>query len=318
MVRGEHGRQAHSIDELVAALRAEGPLPAVIGLSNVMLIGLARALKQATDARIVCTLQGEAPFLDALPEPYRGQVWAEIAERCADVDAFAAVSAHYGALMRERLDFPAARLHVVHNGVELGGMEPAPGGRPIRPVIGYLARMCSDKGLGTLVDAFVALKRGGEIPRLRLKIAGAMLPADRPYVDSLKRRLADVGIDDDVEFHPNFPGHEKTPFLQSLSVLSVPATYGESFGLFVLEALAHGVPVVEPRHGAFPEIVEATGGGLLCEPDDAASLADALRRLLLDRDEADSLAAAGRAKILEHFTSNHMAEQYETVLTRVA
>lgn len=318
MVRGETGRQAHEIDGFVLALKAEGPAPDVIGLSNILLIGLARKLKEATGARIVCTLQGEAPFLDALPEPYRSRAWSEIADRCADVDAFAAVSRHYGDMMRERLGFPEAKLHVVHNGIEVDTAAPAPGGRPIRPVIGYLARMCADKGLGTLVDAFVALKRGGDLPRLRLKVAGAMLPADRPFVASLKQRLADVGVDDDAEFHPNIPGSEKTAFLQSLSVLSVPATYGESFGLYVLEALAHGVPVVEPRHGAFPEIVEATGGGVLCEPDDPASLARSLRRLLVDRDEADSLGAAGRAKIHERFTSDHMAERFEAMLTRMA
>lgn len=314
MVRGESGRQAHEIELLIEGLQSTGARPEVIGISNAMLLGLARRLKEATGAYITCTLQGEAPFLDALPEPYRSDVWAELSNRCADVDAFAAVSRSYGDVMSDRLNIPAGKMHVVHNGIELSADLEEHERHTNPPVIGYLARLCPDKGLGTLVDAFVRLKTAGGIAGLRLNIAGAMLPADEPYVRSLKDDLGAKGFAEDVQFHPNIPGSEKSDFLRSLTVLSVPATYGESFGLFVLEALAHGVPVVQPRHGAFPELLEATGGGILCEPDDPASLADGLRSLLEDEARADSLAKHGRAKIHERFTADHMAHRYEAML----
>ena len=64
----------------------------------------------------------------------------------------------------------------------------------------------------------------------------------------------------------------KIDFLRNLDVLCVPATYDEPKGIFLLEAMANGVPVVQPRRGAFPEILEKTGGGILVEPDDPASL----------------------------------------------
>ena len=74
----------------------------------------------------------------------------------------------------------------------------------------------------------------------------------------------------------------KVRFLHGIDVLSVPTTYREPKGLYVLEALANGVPVVQPRHGSFPELIEATGGGLLVNPDDPHDLARALRQLFDD------------------------------------
>src|SRR5439155_275014 len=154
------------------------------------------------------------------------------------------------------------------------------------PALGFLARMCADKGLETLVEAYLLLRERGRASELRLRVAGACTPADGPFVEHLRRRLDAAGLAQEVEFLPNLDRDEKITFLRSLSALSVPATYGEAFGLYVIEALAAGVPVVQPRHGAFPEVVELTRGGMLCEPDDPASLAAAIEELLLDRERA--------------------------------
>ena len=321
MLRGETGRQATELERLIDWMAGE-PTPDVVCLSNVMLIGLARRLKTALDATVVCTLQGEQPYLDALPEPYRSEAWAVIKERAVDVDAFTPVSSHYGALMQERLGIDEGRLHVVHCGIDVDDVDtpvlqdPTPD--PMPPTIGYVARLCADKGLGTLVDAFIKLKHDGAIDGLRLRAAGAMLKPDAAYVDGLRARLAKAGCDDDAEFHGNVPRADKQALLASLSVLSVPATCGESFGLYILEALAAGVPVVQPRHGAFPEVLDATGGGILCEPDDPASLADGIRRLLLDGDEARALGERGRQRVHESFTSNAMALAFENVCMMAA
>ena len=315
-LQGESGRQAGGLEQLIAWMRSVPP-PDVLCLSNVMLIGLARRLKEAVDAPMLCTLQGEAPFLDAMPEPYRGQAWSTIADRAKDVDAFVPVSRYYADVCREKLGVDDAALHVVHNGIEIDGLAPAapdPGG----PVIGYLARMCPDKGLHTLIDAFAILKGEPGFEDLRLDVAGVMLGADRSYVGDLRTRLERAGIADAARFRPNIGRAEKVSFLASLSVLSVPATYGESFGLYVLEALACGVPVVQPRHGAFPELIEATGGGRLCEPDDPASLADGLRELLHNEAERAALGEQGRRRVAEHFTSDRMALAFEKVCMMAA
>ncbi len=163
--------------------------------------------------------------------------------------------------------------------------------------------MCPQKGLHTLVDAFIELKTRADLKNLRLHVFGVMLAADRRFVNDLRERLADHGCNGDVEFVPNAERDQKIRFLQSISVLSVPAMYGESFGLYVLEALAVGVPVVQPRHAAFPEIIEATGGGVLYQPDDPAALADALQMILLDHDQRRVLGSTGRQAVLDHFTA---------------
>jgi glycosyltransferase involved in cell wall biosynthesis len=117
-LRGEDGRQAGEIAKLVRWLGEREPAD-VVCISNVMLIGIVRHLKRELKLPVVCTLQGEAPFLDALPEPYRSQAWSVIAERAGEVDLFVPVSHHYGELMRERLSLATDRVRVVHNGISL-------------------------------------------------------------------------------------------------------------------------------------------------------------------------------------------------------
>ena len=315
MLQGEQGRQVGEIERLVAWLRTQPP-PDVLCLSNSLLGGLTRRLKEQLRAPVVCTLQGEDSFLDSLPEPYRRQAWELLARRCADSDHFIAVSRYCSDLMRARLGLAAERVTVVPPGIAADDFVPAPA-PPTPPAIGYLARMHPAKGLGTLVDAFILLQQKQRIPTLRLRVAGAQTRTDARYVRGLQKKLAAQRLLGQVDFLPNLERREKQDFLRSLTVFSVPAAYGEAFGVYVLEALAAGVPVVQPSHGAFPELLQATGGGLLCAPDDPAALAAALRELLLDPDRAQRLGAAGRAAVREHFSVDAMARQVEEVLQRV-
>jgi glycosyltransferase involved in cell wall biosynthesis len=169
--------------------------------------------------------------------------------------------------------------------------------------------MCQEKGLDTLVEAFIHLKNRDTIPRLKLHIGGGCGPGDEAFVKSLRKRLAEAGFIGETMFAPNLSRVEKIDFLESLSVFSVPAGYGEAFGLYVIEAMAAGVPVVQPRTASFPELIEATGGGLLCEPGDARSLADALESLLLDPARARAVGDTGRSAVSGKFRVAHMAEQ---------
>jgi glycosyltransferase involved in cell wall biosynthesis len=97
-------------------------------------------------------------------------------------------------------------------------------------------------------------------------------------------------------------------------VFSVPARYGEAFGLYLIEAMAAGVPVVQPRTAAFPEIIEATGGGVLCEPGNPKSLADAIEQLLLNPQRARALGKIGRNAVFEKFNAEAMAKENLRVL----
>jgi glycosyltransferase involved in cell wall biosynthesis len=85
--------------------------------------------------------------------------------------------------------------------------------------------------------------------------------------------------------------------------------YGEAFGLYLLEAWGTGLPAVQPRHAAFPELIESTGGGVLCEPGSPEALANGLEPLLLDTQKAFALGKAGRTSVLRQFGMEQMAER---------
>jgi glycosyltransferase involved in cell wall biosynthesis len=308
MLRGEEGNQARDLEELIDWLRAEKP--DVVSLSNALLVGMARRIKAGLRVPVLCSLQGEDWFLDALPSPDRELAWQTAAERAADVDAFIAPSRYFADLMQRRLKLAPERVRVLPNGLNLDGYAAAPGQGDVQtPVLGYFARMCREKGLETLINAFIILKKRGRVRNLKLRIGGSCGPADQVVVDELRARLQADGLLADVEFRPNLSRADKQSFMRSLSVFSVPALYGEAFGLYVIEALACGVPVVQPRHAAFPELIAATGGGLLCAPGDEPALADAIESLLLDPARARSLGEAGQKAVREQFGIETMARR---------
>jgi len=178
--------------------------------------------------------------------------------------------------------------------------------------------MCREKGLHTLIDAYLLLKKRDATSSLKFHVGGGCGPGDERFVREQRQRLSDAGVLKDVEFFPNVDHAKKIAFYEGLTVFSTPALYGEAFGLYVLEALAAGVPVIQPRHAAFPELIAATGGGILCEPDDSKSLADGIEELLTNRDRARQLGLSGRKSVVEAFTIEEMARQtiaaYETLI----
>ena len=109
----------------------------------------------------------------------------------------------------------------------------------------------------------------------------------------------------------------KIEFLRGLDVFSMPATYREPKGLPVLGALACGVPFVGPAHGVFPELAEATGGGLLAKPNDPQALADALARLVSDARLREELGRRGHEAVHRDFTAARMAEETLEIFRRI-
>jgi glycosyltransferase involved in cell wall biosynthesis len=305
MILGEEGNQARELEQLIQFLKSQSK-PDIICLSNVLLGGLARRLRSQLDCPVACVLQGEDVFLDSLPETHRSRTWQALAERCRDIDLFISPSKYFAELMTRRLGLPPEKVKVVPDGINLAGYESGP--PPQKPTIGFFARMCREKGLDTLVEAFILLKKSGRLPEMKLNIGGGCGPSDEPFVATLKKRLSAAGCMADVEFFPNVDRSGKQEFFRKLTVFSVPALYGESFGLYLLEALASGVPVVQPRHAAFPEIIEDTGGGVLCEPGSAGALADALEKMLKDEKSARAFGERGRQSVVERYSAAAMAE----------
>lgn len=316
MLRGEEGHQARELNDLIAWLKTQ-PKPDTICLSNALLAGFARQLKAELKTPVVCLLAGEDTFLDGLPPSVRDAAWATLTERSRDVDLFLPPSRYYADLMSVRLALRPQQVQVLPNGISLAGYSDSryqtPNGHG-SPVLGYFARMCHEKGLDTLVDAFVFLKQRDNTKNLRLHVGGGCGPGDEPFVDQQRRKLAQAGLTSDVQFFPNVDHAQKIAFYEGLTVFSTPALYGEAFGLYLIEALAAGVPLVQPRHAGFPEIIEATGGGVLCEPGSPKSLADAIEDLIRDPARARELGVRGKDAVKRSFTIEQMGVNFVAAL----
>jgi len=315
MIRGQDGGQAEELERLIQWLQKDEK-PDVIQLSSILLIGLAERLKARLKVPIVCVLQDEDTWLDALDAPYDRTCWDAIRERCPAVDMFLPVSHSYAECMRVKLKLPAEKLRVVYPGIAADEYTAIPT-RTEPPVIGYLSKMTPSLGLETLVDACVQLKQT-RFPTLQLRAMGGQTGDDARFLADLRRKVNALGFSGDIAFLPGLDRASRIEFLSGLSVLSVPMPEGEAFGLFILEALAAGVPVVQPDRGGFPELIRATGGGLLYDPAQPGALADALDTMLSDRTVAQEMGLKGQRVVREQFTLNRMADDllkiYETLL----
>ena len=300
---------------------ADEPPPDVVNLPNSLLISLARPLREALQRPICCTLQGEDLFLSDLMEPYRSRAIALIRQQVAEVDTFVAVSEYYVPVMAKLLAVPQSRIRVVPLGINMKGYQRRPAGGSADGVfrIGYFARVAPEKGLHVLAQAYEIFRRKlPEGARVKFEAAGYVGRAEASYLEDVRRRISTAGLTSEFTYHGAVDRAGKLAFLQTLDVLSVPATYDEPKGVFLLEAMASGVPVVQPRRGAFPEIVEKTGGGLLVEPDDPSALADGLFALWSDREKADALGACGFNGVRAHYSVEHSADRQLEVYEALA
>jgi glycosyltransferase involved in cell wall biosynthesis len=318
MLRGESGNQRKEIEKLAHWLNSDFR-PDVVHLSNALQLGMARLLTRPGGPRIVCQLSGEDIFLGKLGQPYDDQARAALRERAADVDAFVALNRYYADYMTDYLALDPGKVFVIGHGLQIeghGARSEREADRP--PVIGYLARICHDKGLHLLVEGCERLAGRTDVPSFELRAAGYLGPADRPYLERLESRIAAGPLAGRFAYLGELDRAEKIAFLQSLDVMSVPTVYRESKGLSVLEAMANAVPVVVPDHGSFSELIADTGGGLLFHPHDAADLAAKLADLLRDPDRAASLGRAGRQAILDRYHARQMAQATLDLYRRLA
>jgi len=306
MLQGIDGPMRKEVIELVAYLR-DVVRPEIVSLPNSLLISLAPAIKAALPVPICCTLQGEDVFLEGLGEPYRRDSLSLIRAHAASVDEFVAVSQFGAGAMAAYLGLDRARIKVVPLGVQTAGHE-ASGGNADPFTLGYLARIVPEKGLHVLCEAYRRLRSRADLPPSRLWAAGYLAPEHRSYLASVQRSVAEWGLADEFHYVGEVDRVGKLAFLRGLSLFSVPATKDDQKGLFLLEAMASGVPVVQPRRGAFVEIVEATGGGVLVPPDDLDSLADAVLDLCRNAERRKALGAAAYAGVREHYSAERMLE----------
>ncbi len=305
MLLGEKGEQKKELDRLIDWI-ADHCNPDVIHLSNALLLGLVREIKESLNVRVVCTLQDEDVWVDAMEENFKVKTWELMKEKARDVDTFFAVSNYYAREMQKKLEIPDHKLFVHHLAVAPEDYRNTPN-KPLN--IGFISRMCESNGLEVLIDAFVLLKKDLKWKDVNLIITGGSTGDDDHFIKKLKRKINEVGIQNAVDFHKDFEEHGRRDFFEKVSLISVPVLAGEAFGLYLLEAMASGVPVVQPALGAFPEIIEKAGGGITYFPNTPSQLADSLAGLLSDPQRISQLSEAGVLGVKQKFNLHQRASE---------
>jgi len=308
-LQAKDGPLAKEVDKVVDWFKEHGK-PDVLLLSTVLLAGIGRTVREELGIPVLSFLQGEDGFLDSLLPEFRKQAWELIGADARELDGCISPSRFFANLMGQRLGMVPEKILPLSNGISLDGY-PADRAEPSEPTIGYFARICPEKGLDLLIDAFIQLKQSGEHPRLKLAVAGTLPKENQSFFEEQKRKITAAGLDQFVVFRPNLNRQEKIDFLTKLSLFCVPARVPEAFGLYVIEAMAAGVSVVLPDHGAFPEILEKTGGGITYSTTEPESLLPALGEQLRDPSGCSAMGKQGRVAVHEKFSNEGLARQLE-------
>lgn len=307
-LKGEEGPIASQVAELIKALK--NLRPDVVHLTNTMLAGIAPAIRRELGVPLVSSLQGEDYFLSNLPAPYSEQSFAVLRRMAQSIDAFSSPCLDHAATMAPLIGRSLDDIAIVPPGITVEDFSPREPRNPVEFVIGYIARIASEKGAHLLLDAVRHMRdhETAQTPKVKLRIAGWVSAEYEPYLAELHAKVKEWRLSDRVDFQRYIGRHEKVAFLRSLDAFSVPVTYAAPKGLYVLEAWACGVPCVQPAIGVFPELIAATAGGLLCEPRDFSSLRNRLEYLRDNPAEADAMGQRGRQATLQNYTAQNMAE----------
>lgn len=307
MLLGEDGKQQEELERLVDWM-AEHCKPDVVHISNALLLGLAHRIKERLNAPIICSLQDEDVWVDAMKPVFREQIWNLMSEKAKDVDLFIGVSHFFSKVMQQRMKIPSKKIQSLYLGVDPADYEFNPALAKGRN-IGYISRMCHENGFDLLVDAFILLKKQAGFEDVKLILTGGSTGADSSYIKKIRKKLSKENLDTQVEFIDDFEEHGRRSFFNLVSVVSVPVRNGEAFGMYLLESMASGIPVVQPALGAFPEIVNLSGGGIIYDPNTPESLCTALTQLLSDNVQLDQLSHKAREGVEKNFNIHDHAKE---------
>jgi glycosyltransferase involved in cell wall biosynthesis len=316
MLLGEEGQQKDELQKMVDWI-VENCAPDVIHLSNALLLGLAQQLGERLKVPVICSLQDEDVWVDVMKPSAAESVWKLMSNKAAYVAKFISVSDFYAGVMKEKMSLPEEKVASVHIGVDPADYSFKPVAEKARS-IGYVSRMCFENGMDILVDAFFLMKKKEEFSDVKLILTGGSTGDDKKFLSDIRSQIREHGLQDQVEFHEDFEEQGLRDYFEKVSVVTVPVRNGEAFGIYLLECMASGIPVVQPALGAFPEIIELTKGGVIYEENTPETLASSLEKLLSDQEELDRLSRAGKEGVDKHFhidmQAKRMVKVYESAM----
>jgi glycosyltransferase involved in cell wall biosynthesis len=305
MIQGDNAFRKAEVDRLVNYLMREGK-PDIIHLSNALILGIARQLKKRINVKVVCSLLNEDDWIDDMAEPFRSRAWKMIAREAGNVDMYVTPSNYYKDLFICRTGLSGDNIMVVPLGFD-PEKDAAPKTFAQYPSIGYFSRINYHNGFDKLVDAFIELKKKDLIPGLTLKVCGGYTGDDKSFISKQIKKIREQKLEKSVRIYPEFQGDNKMEFFNDVDVISVPVRKYDGYGLYILEANAAGIPAIQPATGAFPEIIERTGGGIIYSPDTVTDLASSLYKLLSDKELLSQLGDKGKKMVRQELSLDKMA-----------
>ena len=314
MLQGTHGNQRKEVRRLCRWLQQSARPDAII-FTNILIGGCIPEIKRTIDVPIIVTLQGDDAFLDTLPDPWREKCVSAIRELIPLVDGFITHTQFFREYMSQYFDIPTEQIRVTPLGIDVMNFPESAERKDVdSPTLGYLARLSPEKGLHHLVDAFIRLRQDKAMSALKLRVAGWLGKQHESFAQQQFDRIDAAGLAGDIEYVGSIDRQQKIDFLKSIDILSVPTEFLEPKGLYALEAMAMGIPVVQPAHGCFPELIESSGGGLLFEPGNIGDYCDQLLRLITDQDLRKKLGANGRNHVRNQRDAHSMAQSTASVI----
>ncbi len=307
MIKGDNAFPEKELKRLVKHLMEDGK-PDIIHLSNSLIIGLARQLKNEMDVKIVCSLLNEDDWIDEMVEPYQSKAWKSIANEADNVDAFLTPSHYFKELFISKTGIADRNFHVIPLALDFRDVNILPK-KDNYPAIGYFSRVNYQNGFDKLVDAFIDLKAGNDLPGLTLHVSGGYTGDDKPFISEQIKKIKAAGLKSFIKIYPEFHFNSKGEFFSNIDVMSVPVNKHDGYGLYILEANATGVPVVQPETGAFKEILARTGGGITYTPDTVNELSASILKLLKDNKKRLKLGSEGKEKVFRDFSLEKMSAE---------
>lgn len=306
MIEGDNAFRKAEVDRLVRYITREGK-PDIVHISNALILGIARQIKKRMKVKIICSILNEDDWIDDMSEPFRSKAWDLIAREAEHVDSFITPSRYYRDFFMGRTGVRGDNINIVPLGFDPESDE-IPASGPLKGAIGYFSRVNEHNGFDKLVDAFIELKKHNTFQDLTLNVCGGYTGIDKPFLAAQIKKIRHAGLAKSIRIYPEFQGEAKIRFFNDVDVISVPVRKHDGYGLYLLEANASGVPVVQPATGSFPEIVEKTGGGIIYTPDTVDKLTESLKNLLSNKELMLHLREEGIKNVRQEFSIDKMSE----------
>ncbi len=315
MLNGAEGFQEKELQELIDFLKNHEK-PDVVHLSNALLMGMAKKIRQELNIPVVCSLQDEDVWIDAMKPDFQKKLWDLLHEKSKDIDAFIAVSDYFAEYMLKNMRPDTEKMHTINIGIDTS-LYQVTDFKEMPKAVGFLSRMYEPHGFGIFIDAFILLKQNPEFKHIKAVVTGGMTADDKKFVKKQIKKLKKNNLFSEIEFIEEFKTEKLFYFFDKISILSVPVLKGEAFGTYQIEALASGVPLVQPNLGAFPEIVKNTGGGVIYEPNTPEELAKTWASLLVNPQKLKLMRDNGIKLVNEKFTSMVLSKEVLNIYEKV-